>query len=389
MNILLLIPTFADEGGTQKMVYELGKLLSERYKVYECSYDAFNEPHIFKNDIEVLSLESPAGSGFGKITGYFKKISRLKKLKKKYNIDVTISNLWSADLVNALSGGKKKISIGHVNIRGNFQNRLLLKMRKFAGWIYRKFDRSVGVNKYLRDELAEVFNLDKEKAVYINNFLDLPADRPTTITRPSNKKRLVVFGRLNAIKNHEPLIATVDKLKKKIGVQLVILGAGPKMDELVSFTKSLGLSISNEAGDTNADVIFTGFHPDPFAVLKSSDLFVFPSRSEGFGLVLVEGMNAGLPVVTSDCPTGGPHVILEGKGSYQPGRKAAEETSYGWLMPIPELNDGSIDTWEKTILGLLADEKKMIAMKENCKRRAQDFSREKIKKQWFDLIESL
>jgi glycosyltransferase involved in cell wall biosynthesis len=389
-NILLLIPTFADEGGTQKMVFELGRLLAEKYTVYECSFDSFNEPHVFKNDNKVLSLDSPATSSIaGKLFSYPVKATRLRKIKKKYSIDITISNLWAADLVNSLSGGKK-ISIGHVNILGNFQNRMLLKMRWFAGLIYRRFDRVVAVNKHLQNELAELFRLRSEQVTYINNFIDLPKDQPPEIIKLTNKKRLVTFGRLNGIKNHEPLIIVLNELKKKMAVQLVIMGAGPKMESLVQFTKELGLSVSNDLNNMEAEVIFTGFHPDPFSVLRSSDLFVFPSRSEGFGLVIVEAMYAGLPVISSDCPTGGPHVIMEGRGdTYQAGRKIAEETPYGWLMPIPELNDSSLDLWENQILALLRDQHTMQRMSENGCRRAGEFAKDKIKEKWFRLIDTL
>jgi glycosyltransferase involved in cell wall biosynthesis len=388
-NILLLIPTFADEGGTQKMVYELGILLSEKYTVYECSFDAFNEPHIFKTNNKVLSLESGAAKGVNKIFGYFNKAKRLTDLKKQYKIDVTISNLWAADLVNALSTyNDKKIAIGHVNIRGNFQNRILLRLRKFAGFIYNKFDKVVAVNQYLRDELQEVFRLKNNRATFINNFIAFAQHQPSIIAKPG-KKRLVNFGRLNPIKNHKPLLKIFAGVKQQVPVQLVIVGAGPLHDELVSYAKELGLSVSTQP-ENDADVVFTGFHPDPYSVLCSSDIFVFSSQSEGFGLVLVEAMYAGLPIITSDCPTGGPHIILEGRGHYEAARTKAEETAYGYLMPVPHLDDeNSLQQWNETILHLLNDDKKRKEQGIHSKKRAEDFSKENIKTEWFRLIDAL
>lgn len=391
-NILLLIPTFADEGGTQKMVYELGLLLAEKHNVYECAFDAYNEAHVFKNGNKVLSLDMPAQNSItGKLTGYFKKASRLAQQKKQYKIDVTISNLWAADLVSSLSKGRdKKISIGHVNIVGNFQNRLLLKLRFLASRIYNRLDKIVAVNTYLKDELQEVFNLEEGKATYINNFIAFPENTSPALPKAAGKKRLVTFGRLNPIKNHEPLIRVFHQLLQDRGdLQLVLIGAGPSYETLVKRSKELGLNVATELDDA-ADIIFTGFHPDPYAVLRSSDVFVFSSRSEGFGLVLVEAMHAGLPVITSDCPTGGPHVILEGKGKYIAGRTKAEETKYGYLMPIPELGDeNSLQEWKTIINALLNDEVRRIAQGDKARLRAEDFSKNKIKQQWFDLIEQL
>jgi glycosyltransferase involved in cell wall biosynthesis len=390
-NILLLIPTFADEGGTQKMVCELGCLLSERYNVFECSFDAFNEPHVFKNGNKVLSLESKQAQGIGKIFAYLKKARQLNKLKREYKIDIVISNLWSADVVNALSKGReKKIFIGHVNIAGNFQNRALMRWRKLASLIYRRADKVVAVNRQLQQELQQMFALRNSQILSIPNFVSLPTHSPPRIPRAAERRRLVNFGRLNAIKNHKALIKIFSQLKLISGkVQLVIIGAGPLHDELIDFCMHLRLTTSTKAQD-DADVIFTGFHSDPHSVLCSSDLFVFTSTSEGFGLVLVEAMHAGLPIVTSDCPTGGPHFIMQGKTEYSPGRKEPEATAYGFLMPVPGLGDEkSLQQWEQVIMDLLCNDEKRVQLSRLSKTRALDFSKEKIKNQWFELIENL
>jgi glycosyltransferase involved in cell wall biosynthesis len=390
-NILLLIPTFADEGGTQKMVCELGSLLSERYNVFECSFDAFNEPHVFKNGNKVLSLESKHAHGIGKIFGYVKKARHLRRIKRENKIDIVISNLWSADVVNALADGhEKKIFIGHVNIVGNSQNRALLRWKKLASLIYRRADKVVAVNAQLQEELKELFDLQNEQVLSIANFVSLPNHPPVTIPRAGGRRRLVNFGRLNPIKNHKALIKLFSQVKLAIGnVQLVIIGAGPLHQELVEFCSELRLTVSTNAQD-DADVIFTGFHADPYSVLCSSDLFVFTSTSEGFGLVLVEAMHAGLPIVTSDCPTGGPHFIMQGKDQYEPGRKEPEITAHGYLMPVPGLQDEkSLQQWQNVIIDLLCNDEKRMQLSRLSKTRALDFSKERIKGQWFELIEQL
>ena len=55
-------------------------------------------------------------------------------------------------------------------------------------------------------------------------------------------------------------------------------------------------------------VTFTGFLKNPYALMSKMDLFVCPSRAEGFSLVIVEAMSLGLPVVSMDCA--GPREIL-------------------------------------------------------------------------------
>ena len=390
-NILLLIPTFT-EGGAQKMVCEIGKILSERYNVFECSYNAFGEPHVFKNNNTVLSLESPHnGSFLKKVLAYPKKVIKLRKLKKEYSIDVTISNLWSADLINILSGtADKKISIGHISIKGNYQNRLLLKYRKLAKAIYSRFNKIIAVNEALMHELSDLFEIPGERIHFINNFIAYPDKLQVNFSRDIKKKRIVNVGRLNPIKNQEPLLYIFKSLKKQYpNLQLLFVGSGPLESELKDKANELGLRVATNVDEKDADVVFTGF-ADPYVYTVASDIFVFPSKSEGLPLVMLEAMYTGLPVVSSDCPTGGPHVVLEAKSKHQPDREEVEETEYGYLMPIPKKEDkNTLHVWEFVISGLLSDDNTRIRMGKKAKQRSLDFSVDKIKQQWYKSVEEV
>ncbi|MBO8158566.1 glycosyltransferase family 4 protein [Thermosyntropha sp.] len=110
---------------------------------------------------------------------------------------------------------------------------------------------------------------------------------------PKDNKILLFVGRLTKEKNLGFLINAFNLLKKeRPDTTLVLTAQGPLEHELKKLAVSLGLSLEK-------DVIFTGALPfDTLVnVYFSADLFVFASLTETQGLVLIEAMAAGLPVV--------------------------------------------------------------------------------------------
>lgn len=109
-------------------------------------------------------------------------------------------------------------------------------------------------------------------------------------------------GRLVEQKGFDVLIRAVKRLHDRHRpVRLVILGEDENRPELESLVKELGLS---------AFVQMPGYVDNVPGYMASADLFALSSRWETFGLVLVEAMKAGLPIVSTRVP-GGPEEILE------------------------------------------------------------------------------
>lgn len=391
-NILLLLPTFADAGGTQKLLSDLGEVLAERHNVFECSFDAARERRVFPNENPVLSLDvPPRTSPLGKLFGYVLKAWRLNRLKKRHRIDITISNLWPADLINALSlGPGLRLSHGIVNVIGNQQNSPLEKYRWAVGWLYRRFHMTVAINSDLMEELTGLFQLQAARTACIHAFVKLPERTGPEI--PSSRRRRIAWqGRLHRMKNLTPMFEIVRRVKEQLPeVQLLVIGDGPHRAALIDEARQSGLSVEEGGHALGADVCFVGFVPDPFPYLRGSEVFVLSSRSEGFGLVIVEAMSVGLPVLASDCPTGGPHLIMGEQSRFRHGRVDVKDTPYGALLPVPDERDAStIDHWSQALVTLLTDDGLRTEKGERAATRAQDFSRERLKASWFSLLDSL
>lgn len=114
--------------------------------------------------------------------------------------------------------------------------------------------------------------------------------------------RLAAVGRLSRQKGHDLLLEALAIARADLPpTQLTLVGGGPDEKPLRDRCRQLGLDDM---------VTFTGY-TDPATHLGSADCLVFPSRWEGFGMVLVEALQFGLPLVAFDCDFGPSDVIQD------------------------------------------------------------------------------
>lgn len=112
-----------------------------------------------------------------------------------------------------------------------------------------------------------------------------------TLKIPENKFLLMTAGRLAKEKNFSFLFSALAPLfKENAGVHLVVMGGGPEEDALKHLCRKL---------DVEKHVTFTGHIPkaDVLKLLHHGNLFVFASKTETQGIVILEAMASGLPVV--------------------------------------------------------------------------------------------
>ena len=128
--------------------------------------------------------------------------------------------------------------------------------------------------------------ISADRLTVIPNAID-PADWPASTGRPTD---VVFLGRLDPVKAVPTLIAAVARLPR---VHLHVYGDGP-------YRPWIDAAIA--AGRLADRVTLHGTIARPQQALSTAGLLVLPSRAEGFGLVLIEAMAAGVPVVATDVP---------------------------------------------------------------------------------------
>lgn len=112
---------------------------------------------------------------------------------------------------------------------------------------------------------------------------------------PQTPVQVGYLGRLHEEKGVDILLKSLERLQSKVSLQLTIAGSGPQEQEL----QSLATRVSNKTG---ISINFAGFQNDPSKFLESLSVSVFPSNRESFGLVLIESLERGIPMISSNLP---------------------------------------------------------------------------------------
>ena len=126
---------------------------------------------------------------------------------------------------------------------------------------------------------------------------------PQRVADPHGIFRFVTVARLSRQKGQDVLLQAAALARPELPpFRLTLVGSGPEEDDLRAMARRLGLD----------DVVeFTGYTTDPDRYLAAADCFVLPSRWEGFGVVLVEALRFGLPLLAADCDFGPADVITD------------------------------------------------------------------------------
>ncbi len=206
-------------------------------------------------------------------------------------------------------------------------------VRRLRPWLYRRAAHVVVLTEDVAAQVSEQWNLERVTAI--------PNPAPTITTDPPplrDRPPLVLsVGALRDIKDHHTLIEAWARTRaRQAGWELVILGEGPCRTNLEETIRRRDMTDS---------VSMPGWTADVLNRMASAQIFVLPSRVEGFGNVLVEAMASGCACIATDCPGGPPHILGQGQfGHLVPvGDPTAMAQAIDELVDAPTLREHLAD----------------------------------------------
>lgn len=224
-----------------------------------------------------------------------------KAVKKVGKPDVIHAHFYSIAAIASVIKRKKKIPflITEHSSKLNKETNLISALdKRLAIKAYSNADSIIAVSKSLSLNLKNNFGCD---SVVINNIVDT---RNFKYVEHTNNQGFVFLsvGNLIPLKGFDILIKAFHKaFANEKDVFLHIAGDGPERDNLQNIINQYGI-------DNKVKLLGQKTRPELYDLMKKASAFVLASRSETFGLVYIEAMLSGLPVIATSC--GGPEEFV-------------------------------------------------------------------------------
>jgi len=307
-KIMFIIPSLVDGGAEKVLIDLISTLNSDRYELFLILFEKKGVhlqavPHYVK----IIDLGKKSRLSFLKL------ILGLGLHLKKIKPDTVISFMEYANLITISAKILSRENFNFIVTVHTYLSRALkyLKFRDIRKFVITKLYNipnhivvpSIGVQQ----DLVSEFRSKKNKILVIPHPIiinAISASKEESIENIGINDYILATGRLTRPKGYPFLIKAYSLISKEITNDLVILGVGEEESNLKKMVINLGLQ---------KRVHFLGYQENPYKFMRNASLFVLSSLWESFAIVLTEAMACGVPIISTDCPSGPGEIITNGK----------------------------------------------------------------------------
>lgn len=341
------------KGGAERVITELAHQFSKKtYDVVVITSFRDKNEYVLDPTIKRICLGDTQDFG-NRIVRNIKLIKKLRHTIKAEKPDVVISFLQEPNfraLVATVGLKIKRI----ISVRNDPEKEYFGRIGHFVGKVILPFaDGCVFQTEDARTWFPQ--RLQNKSTIILNEVKEVFFE-----TEYTPEKRIITVGRLNKQKNHELLIDAFSKISDDIVDRNVyIYGEGPLRNKLQEKIDRYGL--------TNR-IYLMGTTNNVSEALATAEIFVLCSDYEGMPNALLEALAVGVPSISTDCPCGGPRMIIQNNFN-------------GILVKV-----GNSDSLAAALKLLIDDNKLKSAISKNARETAAKYKPQIVFAKWEDYI---
>jgi len=312
--LFLTLRVFSATGGIEKVGRVLCKALTDLSAANQLSGLAVYSMYDEANEVNGKYISPATFKGFGQRKFQFVRAAVKKGCTSKVIILSHINLLMIGYLIKLFCPNTKLILIAH-------GIEVWEPLKGFKKYMLKNCDKVLCVSEFTRQKMADLFNIPKEKLLVLNNCLDpflLPEKNKSKDEKLLSKLGFttsdVVLMTLTRIsskelyKGYNQVLESIAELKDAYpSIKYLVVGKYDAVEKqrLDGIVERLSLQ---------QQVVFTGYIPDEELSrhYQIADLYVMPSKKEGFGIVFIEAMLYGLPVIAGN-KDGSTDALLQGR----------------------------------------------------------------------------
>lgn len=296
-KITFVIPSLGS-GGAERVISSLANELVQRgYNVSIVLVIVREQKYVIDHRVSIHCLDCIEDQDKPVVKRCLLRFSKLRRIMKQLNPDVVISFLSENNIDVCLSAIGLKIPV-IVSERNDPAvdpaSRLKQILRRFA---YLRANGFVFQTPDARSYFSH--RIQKKSTIILNPLTSTIAEA----FHGEREKRIVAVGRLAHQKNYPALLESFSGFSKKYPEYVLdIFGQGP-------LEQSLQKQI--HAMELDGAVTLKGFCADVHNAIRKASIYVLSSDFEGMPNTLIEAMSLGLPCISTDCPCGGPRMLIQ------------------------------------------------------------------------------
>lgn len=365
MQLTLVISSLSS-GGAERVMSIMANYWASKssdWNITLLTFDDGSQPPFYDLDERIFHIPlGIAKDSPNMMAGLWNNLKSIKKLRvaiSKSQPDAVISFMNQVNILTllAMQGLNIPVIISERTVPAYAPISIIWKI--LSKIIYPIADHIVVQTKEVSDYFPELW---QNKISVIPNPVLLPKLLEIPSQKLLPKYSIIATGRLSKEKNFPLLLKAFATISQSYPEwSLIILGEGSLRSELELLCNQL--NIANL-------VHFPGRVKNPYQYLQQADLFVMSSSFEGFPNALCEAMACGLPVISTDCPSGPRQIIRDNLD--------------GILVP-----NNNVDALAKAIVDLISDEKKRQRLGDAAKEITERFNLDKIMKMWEKLLKEI